>query len=87
VQSAYLAIVSYPSASDQSIALCVTGVIDADRQEIVQAVSNTFASIFNAHEHLDILFPTDAQKDQLGQVCQPFFARSIPPDSTVTGRG
>jgi len=75
VESAYLAVVSYQNESDHSIALCITGVIDPDRSEIAKAVSDIFARMFGAHEHLDVLFPTDAQRGELRQVCQPFFVR------------
>jgi hypothetical protein len=79
VESAYLAVVSYEGGSAHGKALCITGVIErADRPEIAKAVSKIFAGMFGAHEHLDIVFPTDAQKGQLVQVCQPFFVRGIP---------
>ncbi len=76
-ESAYLAVVSYERDTDQSIALCITGVNDRDRAGIVQAVSKIFARIFGVREHLDVLFPTDVQREQLRQVCKPFFMRPL----------
>ena len=75
VESAYLAVVGYEGGSDRSVALCLTGVTDEERPEIAKAVGRVFASIFNAREHLDIMFPNMTQQVRLGEVCRPFFVR------------
>lgn len=74
VEAAYLAMVA--NGSNRGVALCVTGVADPGRLEIVKAVGTVFATLFSAQQHLDIVFPTDSQIVQLGRVCRPFYVRA-----------
>jgi hypothetical protein len=45
-------------------------------QTLVQQIGSIFASIFNAKEHLDIVFVTNADELELKKVCRPFFGTS-----------
>jgi hypothetical protein len=73
VQRAYLAQIS--SEDHTLVALCVRNIGGPDR-ELVRRIGAVFAAIFGAHEHLDILFLTDAQEQSLLSVCPPFFSAS-----------
>lgn len=42
-------------------------------ERIVARIGKAFASIFGGAEHLDILFLTELQEQQISQVCKPFF--------------
>ncbi len=75
VNAAYLVAVRYQGRPDHSIALCITGVPDTHRAEIVEAVSAIFARLFVLKEHLDIMFPSGLEEAQLGEVATPFFVR------------
>jgi hypothetical protein len=55
------------------VALCVSNVGGAD-QGLAREIGSIFASIFGAHEHLDILFLSDTQEAALDRVCSPFFS-------------
>jgi hypothetical protein len=43
---------------------------------MAEKVGAIFGTLFNATEHLDILFLTDSQEAQLGKACKPFFEQS-----------
>jgi len=55
-----------------SVALCVTTQFGADRG-LAEKIGAIFGMIFNAHEHLDIIFLSEAQESQLRRVCSTFF--------------
>jgi hypothetical protein len=55
------------------VALCICNETGAD-PALVNEVGKVFASIFGAHEHLDIVFVDDAQEASLEKVCRPFFS-------------
>lgn len=69
VQRAYLAQIS--SGGQHGVALCIKSGGGADLN-LVQDIGVIFASIFGAHEHLDILFLSNEQQVLLEQVCPPF---------------
>jgi hypothetical protein len=54
VTAAYLARVDYGNASEQHVALCIA-IDDTNPENIVEAVSKLFQSMFNSDTHLDIL--------------------------------
>lgn len=78
ITTAWLAIVAYQGAPDRNVALCITGVPETSRAELAKTIGQIFAALFNTQEQLDIIFPTDAQRTQLEQVCRPFFTRDQP---------
>src|SRR5947208_838308 len=72
VRRAYLAKVAYDDQSPITVALCLCCQVDLGRG-LSENVGNIFASIFGAHECMDILFLTDAQESELKEVCRSFF--------------
>jgi SseB protein C-terminal domain len=81
VYSAYLARASLEG--QESVALCVKSQFGADRG-LAEKIGAIFGMIFNAHEHLDILFLTDQQESELTKVCSAFFdsrAKGVNPDN------
>lgn len=73
LKRAYLAQVRY--ASEGGVALCVRSA-DERNQKITEVIGETFASIFGAHEHLDIVFVSETQEVALRNVCRPFYSTS-----------
>lgn len=55
-----------------SVALCVKTQFGADRG-LAEKIGAIFGMIFNAHEHLDIIFLSEQQESQLKRVCSTFF--------------
>jgi hypothetical protein len=47
----------------------------ANESRLAAQVGSAFASIFNARQHLDIVFLSDAQHAEVSRVCRPFFDR------------
>jgi hypothetical protein len=70
VKRAYLARVEYDDPSAYEVALCVRGVEDPS---LVRTVASQFAAVFGADKHLDIIFLTDAQEEELARVCGSFY--------------
>ena len=70
VHRAYLARTSLDGQA--SVALCVKTQFGADRG-IAEKIGAIFAMIFNAAEHLDIIFLSEHQESQLKRVCSAFF--------------
>ena len=70
VHRAYLAKVNLERQA--SVALCIKTQFGADRG-LAEKIGAIFGTIFNAHEHLDILFLTDQQESELTKVCSAFF--------------
>jgi hypothetical protein len=50
----------------------------ADESRLAAQVGSAFASIFNARQHLDVIFLSDEQHAEVSRVCRAFFD---PPDS------
>lgn len=71
VTTAYLARVSYGEESF-AVALCLRSQFRPDRG-LAEKVGTIFASMFGGHEHLDVIFLSEAQEAELKKVCQPFF--------------
>jgi hypothetical protein len=75
VRRAYLAKVALGEQS--SVALCLKTQFGADRG-LAEKIGGIFGMIFNAHEHLDIIFLDDQQESELAKVCSPFFGDATP---------
>jgi type III secretion system (T3SS) SseB-like protein len=71
VRRAYLAQIR--AGDNVGVALCISNVGGAERS-LAQDVGAIFASIFGAHEHLDILFLSEEQEASLERVCSRFFS-------------
>ena len=71
---AYFARVTFVGTDEVSVALGLRTQSGPDT-EIVKTVGIVFGSVFNAREHLDIVFLSDGQEAELKKVCKPFFKR------------
>jgi hypothetical protein len=72
VSRAYLVRVAFGEGKNVSVVLGLRTQFGPDKG-MVEKVGAIFASVFNAKEHLDIMFLTDGQETQLVKVCRPFF--------------
>ena|SRR5579859_2320614 len=70
IARAYLARIEYQDPSRHEVALCIRGTEDP---ALVQAVATHFAELFARPVHLDVLFVSEAQEQELMSVCRPFF--------------
>jgi SseB protein C-terminal domain len=70
VQRAYLTKVSLDGQI--GVALCLRTQFGADRG-VAEKIGAIFGTIFNAEEHLDIIFLSDQQESELKNVCSAFF--------------
>ena len=75
VSRAYLARVDFGEGKDASVVLGLRTQFGPDKG-MVEKVGTIFADVFNAKEHLDIMFLTDGQEVQLTKACKPFFEQS-----------
>jgi hypothetical protein len=73
VERAYLAVVKYGSSESAFVAVCLKG---KESPGLVTEIGETFAALFTADQHLDIVFVTDAQERELARVCEPFYGGS-----------
>jgi hypothetical protein len=73
VYGAYLARAEYEDGTN--VVLALRAEIGFEKV-LVQEVASTFASMFSAQAHLDVVFLTDTNEAQLRQVCRPFFELS-----------
>jgi 2,3-bisphosphoglycerate-independent phosphoglycerate mutase len=76
VQRAYLAKVSFENGLTTSVGLCIIAT-RVHQEDIVVNVKEVFATLFDSHEHLDIVFLDSHQEDALARVCHPFFPLTI----------
>ena len=70
VQKAYLARVDFGDPSAYPVDLCLSASEDPGA---VHAVSAVFGRIFQAKQHLDIVFLTPQQETELARICRPFY--------------
>jgi SseB protein C-terminal domain len=70
VHRAYLARTSLERQA--SVALCVRTQYGADKG-LAEKIGAIFGMVFNAHEHLDIIFLSEQQESQVKRVCSTFF--------------
>jgi hypothetical protein len=72
VSRAYLARVDFGEGKNASVVLGLRTQFGPDKG-IVEKVGTIFGDVFNAKEHLDIMFLTDSQEAELMRACRPFF--------------
>jgi SseB protein C-terminal domain len=72
VSRAYLARADFEEGKDVTVVLALRTQFGPD-DGLVEKVGTIFADVFDAKEHLDILFLTDSQEAQLSKACPPFF--------------
>ncbi|SRR6266480_412992 len=70
VHRAYVAKASFEGQI--GVALCLRTKFGPDRG-LAEKIGTIFGTIFNAHEHLDIIFLSDQQESELTKVCSAFF--------------
>jgi hypothetical protein len=70
VQRAYLAKITI--GNQAGVALCLRSQFGPDRG-LAEKIGAIFKTIFNAHEHLDIMFINPVQEGKLARACKPFF--------------
>jgi hypothetical protein len=78
VSRSYLARATVDDGQDVHVILCLRAKEEAS-QDLVAEIGSVFATIFNANEHLDIVFLGRAEEEKLARVCRPFFARPREP--------
>jgi hypothetical protein len=74
VVGAYLARVQTPGTPSYGVALCIRSGA-SPRRSLVERVRNIFARLFSTPAHLDILFLSSEQCDEVARVCLPFYGR------------
>lgn len=72
VRAAYLARVAYGDQATANVVLCLRTQFGPD-PGLAEKIGRIFASMFGAHEHLDLLFLNDEQENTLRKVAAPFF--------------
>src|SRR5882724_9713096 len=72
VNKAYLARAAVDGNPTVVLGVRAEGV---DESRLATQVGAVFASIFNARQHLDIVFLSDAQNAEASRVCRAFFER------------
>ena len=76
-ERAYLARASFQGSPDTAVILCLAA---PENSSAVREISEVFAVLFNASEHLDILFLTGSRHEaSLSAVCRPFFVAGDTP--------
>jgi SseB protein C-terminal domain len=73
---AYLARTQYREAGNKSVCLCLSVSSGAD-EPLVEEIHSLFAQLFNRAVHLDILFLSPKQEEQVAAVCKPFYRRAL----------
>ena len=72
VRTAYLARVAYGEQAGVNVVLCLRTQFGPD-PGLAEKIGRIFASMFGAHENLDLLFLNDDQENALRKVASPFF--------------
>jgi hypothetical protein len=76
LQKAYLARTQFREAGNESVCLCLSVSSGAD-EPLVEEIHHLFAQLFNRAVHLDILFLSSRQEEQVAAVCKPFYRRAL----------
>jgi hypothetical protein len=77
VTRAYLAVVDF-GASGPGVACCFSGTADDRTMEgVVRDVASTFAEMFGAREHLDVMWVTAEHEIELAKVARPFIGQPL----------
>jgi hypothetical protein len=74
IRRAYLVRVDFGDSRVTSVVLALLAV-GIEERSLVQRVGAIFAAVFNAKEHLDVVFLSAQHESQLVKVCPPFFER------------
>jgi len=77
IDKAYLARVSYDESTETSVTLCLSSSQNVTLP-LVEALTRSFASLFNKDQHLDMLIVRAPQLAQLEAVCRPFYSQKSP---------
>ena len=78
VHRAYLARIAFGEPKEISVALFLWADTANNHRAMVKLISDAFASMFHASQHMDIMFLSDAQETQLRKCCKAFFDRGEP---------
>jgi hypothetical protein len=73
IERAYLVCIRYSSSGTLQVALGLEA--ETQNQELVTAISEVFGRLFSSKEHLDILYLSLPQCQEIRQVARPFFSR------------
>ena len=71
--SAFLVRVRYQDSSATHVALCVGGLGGPQQESIADEIGRIFSSMFNSTQHLDIIFLSTAQENEIVNVCRAFY--------------
>jgi|SRR5277367_778728 len=74
IRAAYLVIADYRDGSSPSVVLCLHSE-KGDDPVIVSRIGKIFSEVFNAKEHLDLLFMDSVKESAVRAVCSPFYVR------------
>lgn len=77
VQRAYLAQVANREESMANVTLCISSTKPEDTS-LLDEIDAEFARMFSVSEHLDTLFLSELQEEELRKVCSPFWDRGGP---------
>ncbi len=72
VRRAYLARVQYDDSQNWDVALCLAAR-EPDIPHINERIGRLFAGVFAKHMHLDVLFLSGAQEEEIAKVCTGFY--------------
>ena len=72
VHAAYLVRVAYGKEDPVNVVLCLRTQFGTD-PGLAEKIGRIFASMFGAHEHLDLLFLNDEQENAARKVASPFY--------------
>lgn len=73
IELAYLVYAQHSNTRETTIIL---GIKAPEEQAIIEKTAVVFASIFDAKQHLDILFISDEQERQIQAIAFPFYKRA-----------
>jgi hypothetical protein len=74
VKRAYLVLVQYDRQDTTHVALCLEA--GTPQKTLIDAVSKEFAEMFSKAQHLDVLYLSAAQRQEVWRVAKPFYART-----------
>jgi SseB protein C-terminal domain len=77
VSCAYLVRASYKETPGINIALCILAKLQS-RNELLPAIEQVFGGLFHATQHMDILFLSKVQLQEINKVAKPFYTASAP---------
>jgi hypothetical protein len=77
VRRAYLARATYSEDPSSVVVLGITADI-GNETEIANSIGSVFSSLFNAREHLDLIFLSAIQELEIKDACSPFFVNEHP---------